>query len=155
MYAALYVALVVVFEPISFGFFQVRIANVMVATVPLLGFAGVLGQAIGVFSANLFSPELGLIDLLNTLPSFIMTFVVYYVYKKTNNNFTVIATCIAYSAVIGVTVGWMLHHWLRLPLFVGIASVTAGNIVASVVIGWPLFMLLKRLGIQKLIDKET
>jgi uncharacterized membrane protein len=152
IYAALYVALIIVFKPISFGFFQVRIANILVAAVPLFGFAGVLGQTLGVFSSNLVFTELGLIDLLNTIPSFIMSFVVYYVYKKTNNNFTVIVTCITYSMVLGITVGWMLHHVLDVPLILGIASVTIGNIVASVLIGWPLFMLFRRLGIQKLIS---
>ena len=39
-----------------------------------------------------------------------MSFVVYYVYKRTKNDYTVIGTCIAYSAVLGITVGWMLSY---------------------------------------------
>jgi len=155
MYAALYVA-ITSFLPIpAYGPIQLRIANSLVATVPLFGFAGVLGQTLGVFTANIFSSDLGLIDLLNTIPSFIMTFVVYYTYKKTNNDYTVIATCIAYSAVLGTTVGFMLHHVLNAPLILTIATVTIGNIIASVLIGWPLFKLLKRLGIQHWIGQGT
>ena len=81
----------------------------MVAAVPLLGIAGVLGHTLGVFVANIFSTA-GPFDLLNTIPSFAMSFVVYYVYKKTQNDYTVIGTCIAYSAVLGITVGWMLSY---------------------------------------------
>ncbi len=122
IYAALYAALVVVLGPFSYGPIQIRIADSLLAVVPLLGLAGVLGHTLGVFVANIFSTA-GPIDLLNTVPSFAMSFVVYYVYKRTKNDYTVIGTCIAYSAVLGITVGWMLsflyrtttssHHSLR------------------------------------------
>ena len=88
----------------------------MVSAVPLLGVPGVLGHTLGVFIGNIFSPD-GLIDLLNTIPSFAMSFVVYYIYKQTKNDYTVIATCLAYSAVLGTTVGWMLSYLYGLPLF--------------------------------------
>jgi uncharacterized membrane protein len=146
IYAALYAALVVALEPLSYGPLQVRIADALLAVVPLLGLAGVLGHTLGVFVANLFSP-LGPIDLLNTIPSFAMAFVVYYVYKKTNNDYTVIATCTAYSVVIGITVGAMLSYVLGFPLVETIAYVIVGNVIASVLVGWPLFKLLKRTGV--------
>ena len=130
----------------SYGPIQIRIADSLLAAVPLLGIAGVLGHTLGVFIANLFSP-VGPIDLLNTIPSFVMAFVVYYVYKRTKNDYTVIATCIAYSAVLGITVGWMLSYLLGLPLLPTIAYVLIGNIIASVLIGWPFFKVLKKIGV--------
>jgi uncharacterized membrane protein len=150
MYAALYAALVLSLPGLSYGPLQVRIADSLVAVVPLLGLPGVLGHTLGVFIANLFSPA-GPIDILNTIPSFVMAFVVYYVYKRTNNDYTVIGTCIAYSVVLGMTVGWMLSYLYGYPLLATIAYVALGNILASVVLGWPLFKLLKKTGIfQKL-----
>lgn len=146
MYAAVYAAFVVVLGGFSYGPIQVRIADSLLAVVPLLGLPGVLGHTLGVFIANLFSP-LGVIDLLNTIPSFVMAFIVYYVYKKTENDFTVIGSCVAYSIVLGITVGWMLSFVLALPLLPTIAYVAIGNFIASVLIGWPLFKLLKRTGI--------
>jgi uncharacterized membrane protein len=146
IYAALYAVLVVVLGGISYGPVQVRIADSLVAAVPLLGIAGVLGHTLGVFIANIFSP-LGPIDLLNTVPSFAMSFVVYYVYKKTKNDYTVIGTCLAYSSVLGVTVGLMLSYVLSLPLLATIVYIAIGNIIASVLIGWPLFKLLKKTGV--------
>ena len=146
IYAALYAALVVVLGGFSYGPIQVRIADSLLAIVPLLGLPGVFGHALGVFIANLFSP-VGLLDLVNTLPSFAMAFVVYYFYKRTRQDYTVIGTCIAYSAVLGVTVGWMLSYVYALPLLITIAYVAAGNIIASVLIGWPLFKILKRMGL--------
>jgi uncharacterized membrane protein len=146
IYAALYAALVVVLGGFSYGPIQVRIADSMLSAVPLLGFAGVLGHTLGVFISNVFSPA-GLIDLLNTIPSFVMSFVVYYVYKRTKNDYSVIITCSAYSLVLGITVGWMLSYLYALPLPPTIAYVTIGNLIASVLIGWPVFKLLKKTGI--------
>ncbi len=146
IYAGLYAALVVVLGGFSYGPIQVRVADSLLAAVPLLGVPGVLGHTLGVFVANIFSTA-GLIDLLNTIPSFAMSFVVFYVYKKTNNDYTVIGTCLAYSAVLGVTVGWMLSYLYGLPLLATIAYVAIGNIIASVLIGWPLFKVLKKTGI--------
>ena len=146
IYAALYAALVVVLGGFSYGPIQVRVADSLLATVPLLGIPGVLGHTLGVFIANMFSTA-GLIDLLNTIPSFVMSFVVYYVYKRTKNDYTVIGTCIAYSVVLGITVGWMLSYLYMLPLLLTIADVAIGNVIASVLIGWPLFKLLKKTGV--------
>ena len=76
-----------------------------------------------------------------------MSFVVYYVYKKTKNDYTVIGTCVAYSAVLGTTVGWMLSFLYGLPLLLTMLYVAVGNVIATVAIGWPIFIILKRTGI--------
>jgi len=146
IYAALYAALVIFLPGLSYGPLQIRVADSLVAVVPLLGIAGVLGHTLGVFIANIFSP-VGPIDLLNTIPSFAMAFIVYYVHKKTSNDYTIIGTCIAYSAVLGITVGWMLSYLFGYPLLATIVYVALGNIIASVLIGWPLFKLLKKTGV--------
>ncbi len=139
--------MLVIFLPgLSYGPLQVRLADALLAIVPLLGLTGVLGHTFGVFVANLFSPA-GPIDLLNTIPSFMMAFIVYYVYTKTNNDFTVIASCTAYSTVLGITVGWMLSFLYGYPLLITIAYVILGNFIASVLLGWPLFKFLKRTGV--------
>ncbi len=146
MYAALYAALVVVLGAISYGPVNLRIADAMLAVVPLIGFAGVLGHTLGVFVANIFS-TVGVIDLLNTIPSFVMSFVVYYVYKRTQNDYSILATCIAYSLVLGTTVGWMLSAVYGLPLLATIVYVMIGNIIVTTVIGWPIFKILKKAGV--------
>jgi uncharacterized membrane protein len=146
IYAALYAVLVVVLGAFSYGPVNLRVADAMLGVVPLLGLAGVLGHTLGVFVANIFSTA-GPLDLLNTIPSFVMSFVVYYVYKRTKNDYTVIGTCIAYSIVIGTTVGWMLSFLYGLPLLVTIAWVAVGNIIATVLIGWPVFKALKKTGL--------
>jgi uncharacterized membrane protein len=151
VYAALYAALVVALGFLSYGPLQVRVADVMVAFVPLLGLPGVLGHTLGVFIGNIPSGA-GPADLLNTIPSFAMAFVVYYVYKRTNNDFTVIGTCLAYSAVLGITVGYMLSSLFGYPLVITIVYVIIGNIIATTLLGWPIFKVLKKTGVfQRLL----
>ncbi len=48
---------------------------------------------------------------------------------------------------IGTTVGWMLSYLYGLPLLLTIAYVAIGNIIATVLIGWPVFKVLKKTGI--------
>ncbi len=43
IYAALYAALVVALGPFSYGPLQIRVADALLAVIPLLGIAGVLG----------------------------------------------------------------------------------------------------------------
>jgi uncharacterized membrane protein len=137
---------VVVLGGFSYGPVQVRIADSMLAVVPFVGVAGVLGHTLGVFIANIFS-TVGIIDLLNTIPSFAMSFIVYYVYKRTKNDYTVLGTSIAYSFVLGTTVGWMLSYVYTMPLLITITYVIIGNLIATTLVGWPLFKLLKKTGL--------
>jgi uncharacterized membrane protein len=146
IYAALYAVLVVEIPGLSYGPLNLRVADAMIGAVPLLGIAGVLGHALGVFVGNIPSP-FGFIDLLNTIPSFVMAFVVYYAYKRTRNDYSVLATSVAYSAVLGTTVGWMLSAPFNIPLPLSILYVFIGNLIMTTVVGWPLFKLLKRTGV--------
>jgi uncharacterized membrane protein len=152
VYAALYAVLVNALPGLSFGPLNLRVADIMLGAVPLLGMAGVFGHTLGVFIGNIPSP-LGVIDLLNTIPSFVMAFVIYYVYKCIKKDYTVLLTSVAYSAVLGVTVGWMLSAPFNIPLALSILYVFAGNLVMSAVGGWLLFKGLKKLGIQRLLGK--
>jgi uncharacterized membrane protein len=53
VYAALYAALVNALPGLSFGPLNLRIADSMIAAVPLLGIGGVLGHTLGVFIGNI------------------------------------------------------------------------------------------------------
>lgn len=153
LYAALYAVLVVEVPGLSYGPLNLRLADCMLGLVPLLGIAGVLGHTLGVFVGNIPSP-LGVIDLLNTVPSFVMAFVVYYVYKRTKNDYSVLITSIAYSAVLGATVGWMLSAPFNIPLPFSILYVFAGNLFVTTLLGWPLFKILKKAGVFRWLQNQ-
>ncbi len=141
VYAALYVALTVSLAPLSYGPLQVRISDALVALIPLLGWGGILGHTVGVFIANLFSTA-GLIDLLNTIPSFAMAVVIW----KLRNR-SVIAGTLLYSVVLGATVGVMLSYLYGLPQLETILYVFVGIAVSATGIGYPLYKAIKRIGV--------
>ena len=140
IYAALYAALVVVLGPLSYGPVQLRVADALVALIPVFGWAGVIGHTAGVFVANIFS-SVGPIDLLNTIPSFIMAIVVWKLSKR-----SLITGTVLYSVVLAGTVGVMLSYVFGLPLIATYFYVLVGNLVATTVIGYPLYRGVKKAG---------
>ncbi len=52
IYAAMYVALALLFNPISYGVINLRVANILIGLVPIIEWAAILGQTLGVFLAN-------------------------------------------------------------------------------------------------------
>jgi uncharacterized membrane protein len=143
-YAAMYVALVFVFSPISYGQVNLRISNVLIGLVPLIGWPAVLGQALGVFIANqpALGDPLGPIDLINVVPSFVFSFVLWKLRDK-----SVFLGLALYSVGLGLTVSYALNYAFGLPLLVEIPYVTAGIFLVTAVLGYVLYRSVKRLGV--------
>ena len=137
LYAAMYVAITYTLSPISYGQVQLRIANVILGLIPLIGWPAVIGQGVGVFVANLGSP-LGPIDLLNALPSFVFSFIIWKL-----RNVSVILGLVLYSAALGLSVSFALNYAFGLPLIVNIPLVTAGNLIAAA-LAYLLYKAVKR-----------
>ena len=114
IFSALYVALVVVFTPISFYAIQFRIAGVIrpgIAKKQILA----IGYAIGVLVANFFSPFAGFHELLfMPLMSFIAGILGYYAAKPFKKNYFIAG--IAIAIVIPLSVSWMLNQLFGLPI---------------------------------------
>ncbi len=144
VYAAMYVVLALVFNPISYGAINLRVANVLIGLVPIIGWPAVLGQTLGVFIANqpALGDPLGPIDLINVVPSFLFSFLLWKLRSK-----SVFLGLALYSVALGVTVSYALNYAFKLPLLVEIPQVTAGVFVATAVFGYLLFRSVKRLGV--------
>jgi len=61
--SALYVAITIILAPISFGIFQFRVSELL-KPIALKGKRYVIALTIGLFLANLFSPSVGLMELI-------------------------------------------------------------------------------------------
>ncbi len=150
VYAAMYVVLVLAFSPISYGVINLRVANMLVGLVPLIGWPAVVGQALGVFIANqpAFGDQLGVIDLINVVPSFVFAWVLW----KLRNR-SVFLGLTLYSVALGVSVSYALSYAFNLPLIVEIPQVTAGIFLATAVLGYLMYKAVSRLGvIQRRFD---
>jgi len=144
IYAAMYVALALVFNPISYGAINLRVANVLIGLVPIIGWPAVLGQTLGVFIANqpALGDPLGPIDLINVIPSFLFSLLLWRL-----RNTSVFLGLTLYSVALGITVSYALNYAFKLPLVVEIPQVTAGVFIATAVFGYLLFKSVKRLGV--------
>ena len=144
VYAAMYVVLALSFNPISYGAINLRVANVLIGLVPIIGWPAILGQTLGVFIANqpALGDPLGPIDLINVIPSFVFSFLLW----KLRNR-SVFLGLTLYSVALGITVSYALNYAFKLPLSVEIPQVTLGVFIATAVLGYLLFKSVKRLGV--------
>lgn len=142
VYAAMYVVLSLVFSPISYGVINLRVANILMGLVPLIGWPAVLGQALGVFIANqpAFGDPLGPIDLVNVIPSLIFAWVAWRLRRR-----SVFLGLTLYSIALGLSVSYALNYAFGLPLLVEIPQVTVGIFLATAVLGYILYKAVGRL----------
>lgn len=142
--AALYFTLVMVFQPISYGAVQIRIAEVL-ALLPFFNKKFSLSLIIGCALANMFSP-LGMIDMVFGLAS---TIICVLIISRVPNIW------IAAGVITGLTglfVGVQLSMLYGTPFWFNFVTVAAGEAVAMVagVLLWKL--LLKNVKIRQYIQ---
>lgn len=143
VYAATYVALVLAFGQISYGVVNLRVANVLVGLIPLIGWPAILGQALGVFIGNTVS-TLGPIDLINVVPSFVFSWILWKARKT-----SVFLGLALYSVALGVTVSIALGYvgFLISPWYLGFAYVLSGIFLMTAVLGYAFYRAVEKLGI--------
>lgn len=114
VFAALYAALVYIFAPLSFYELQFRIAGVLRPGIAKNWFLAI-GYAIGVVIGNLFSPFVGVYELLfMPVMSFAAGTLGYVLARKFNSNYFVCGAVVA--SVISLSVAWMFLQLFNLPI---------------------------------------
>ncbi|CAM3701731.1 QueT transporter family protein [Erysipelothrix urinaevulpis] len=124
--AAIYVALTLAFEPLSFGPLQVRISEILMLLI-LVDKKFAFGVVIGCFIANLYSPFIydAIIGTSATaLAAFLMT--------KTENKYLGL---LLPAIVNGPIIGAQLYFFADLPFFLSSIQVFLGEIIAVFVPG--------------------
>lgn len=136
--AAVYVALVFLLAPLSFGAIQIRVADALVGLVPLVGWPGVVGITIGVFIGNIPS-TLGPLDLLSTIPTFFALLIVLKLKDR-----SVLLGLAAYTLIISAWVGYLLAYVFQLPFVVTFVYLVIGIGIATVGLGYLLYRAMKK-----------
>ncbi|MCU0104799.1 QueT transporter family protein [Acholeplasma vituli] len=145
--AALYVVLVLLFIPISFGEIQFRVAELLLILV-FFDKKAVVGLTVGTFVANLYSPGAQLpFDLtLGVLATFLS---VYSMVRIKNKYLSLLAP----TLFNGVIVGFILYLVWDLPLFLTMGYVAIGEFAVTYIVGMPLYQLLdKHTGFKSLFE---
>lgn len=137
MIAALYVVLTYLSYPISYGLFQVRIAE-MLMVLPYFTPAAVPGLFVGCLVANILGPYGAFDVIFGSLATLISAYLV----GKIKNKYLVPLPPIIINAVI---VGWIiLHLVVGFPLIIAVLSVAAGQLIACYGLGLPLLLFLEK-----------
>jgi uncharacterized membrane protein len=116
VFASLYGVLVYLFSPISFYMLQFRIAGIIRPAVAKKWIL-VVGYAVGVFVGNIFSPFVGIYELVfMPFMSLVAGSLGYLIAKRFNANYFVAGAIIA--VVIPISVSWMLNQLFNLSIIV-------------------------------------
>lgn len=130
---------------VSFGILNLRFTNLLLGIVPILGWPGVFGIALGVLLGNVASP-LGPIDLLSAFFSLIGLSAMHLL-----RNRSVLAGLAIYDLILSLWVSFELSLVYRLPYLPTLYVVAAGM---SVVIGlaYLFYRALVRAGLRRRVE---
>ena len=151
MVAALYAVVTLVFAPLSYGPIQVRISEAL-TVLPLIWQPAVISLTVGCFLSNLIGVHLGAtgpIDIVvGTLATFLAAVCTYRLRNRTIKGVPVLSLLMPVlfnGVLVGLELAWMLN-----PDQIPSMAVIYGRQVAigefiSVLIGWLLLPMLKRI----------
>lgn len=140
--AALYVAVVLIFQPISFGPFQLRIAEFL-TILPFFTPLAIPGILVGCLVANIFSPY-GLPDMIiGTVCSTLAAVCTYYIgkYSKLNRSLSVVLATIPPVLINAVGIGLMLSLLYSIDTWYIMMTQVGGGQILSATIGGSLLAL--------------
>ncbi len=136
---------------ISYEVLNLRLSNILIGIVPILGWPSVLGITLGVLLANLGSP-LGPIDLISPVFSLAGLTILYLVRRK-----SVLLGLISYSLILSIWVTTELDivGLVRNSTFLlSFVTVLAGISFVVVVLGYLLYKALEAIGLGKMVEAK-
>jgi len=143
--AAAYTVLTVSLGPLGYSWLQVRISEALTPLPYLFGLPAVIGLALGAFISNVFSP-VGLPDIIFgtalTLLSAELTWKLNLRSKLLACLYPVIVNALGVSAYVAGFYG--------VPYAITVISIGAGELIAAVVIGYPLLVAMERINSKDL-----
>lgn len=141
MIAALYAALTILLAPISYGNVQCRVSEAM-TLLPILLPQAIPGLAVGCLVANLLSPVAIWDVLFGTLATLIAAVGTYALRRRP------LLAALCPVAANGIIVGAMLSVFYALPLWLTMAEVAVGEVVA-VALGFLLLPAMRKLDLTR------
>ena len=145
--AALY-AVVTIYAPIpQYQEIQLRIADTLSVLPFFLGWPGIIGLSLGCLVANIFSPY-GVLDMvIGTASTLVGTTIVAYIGSRTRKQTfkrNLLIALLITSVETGLFIGWLLNIY-GVPFLFGFFSVTIGELITIVLIGYPVGLKLPEL----------
>ena len=135
--AALYASLTLIFQPISYGYCQVRVSEALTLT-PALWPEAIPGLFVGCFIANVLGGYGPWDIFLGSAATLLAAFLT----RKAKNDFLAAASPVIVNALV---VGLYMSHVTGLPTIMWMANVGIGEAIACFALGLPLLRFLRRM----------
>ncbi len=147
VFAALYAAGVIFLAPISFGVYQVRIADALLPLAMIFGVPVAIGSGLGCLVANVYG-GLGIVDIIGgTVANFVACTLAWYIGR--DGFARRFLGSFVETAVITAIVGGYLALIFEVPVEVGLLGIFVGSIVAINILGFALLEGICRSGVAK------
>jgi uncharacterized membrane protein len=136
-FAALYAVGVVVLAPISFGIYQVRLADALLPLSMLFGLPCAVGLSLGAVLANVYG-GLGVVDVVGgAVANLLACSVAWYVARRKRFLYRLLG-CSLETLVVTLVVGGYLAVLFNVPVEYGLVGVFVGSVVAINVVGFSI-----------------
>ncbi|MEM1544894.1 MAG: QueT transporter family protein [Candidatus Methanomethylicia archaeon] len=146
VFAGLYAVIVTSLAPISFGVYQVRIADALLPLSMMFGMPVAIGTCIGCLAANFYG-GLGVIDIIGgSAANLIACTVAYHICRGSLTRKRRILGCFAETVIITFIVGGYLSLIFNIPIEIGLISIFIGSFIAINILGYLLLEALLRRG---------
>ena len=143
IFASLYAVGVIFLAPISYSFFQVRLADALLPLSMIFGIPSAIGFSLGCIVSNVYG-GLGLVDIVGgTIANFLACTFAWYVARKGNFGRRLIGSIIQ-TIIITVIVGGYLWIIFEVPLEFSIAGVFVGSVIAINILGFTIQEIIRR-----------
>jgi uncharacterized membrane protein len=143
IFAALYAVGVIFLAPISYSFFQVRIADALLPLSMIFGIPSAIGLSLGCTVANVYG-GLGLVDIVGgTVANFVACTLAWYIARKSGFSRRLIGSMIQ-TIVITAIVGGYLWIIFEVPIEFSIAGVFVGSVIAINILGFAVQEVIRR-----------
>jgi uncharacterized membrane protein len=148
IFAALYAVGVIFLAPISFGVYQVRVADAMLPLAMIFGLPSALGFSLGCIVSNVYG-GLGIIDIVGgATANLVACTLAWYIGRKSGLAQRFMGT-VAQTVAVTLIVGGYLSLIFQVPVELGLLGVLVGSAIAINVIGFPIEEAIRRSKIFK------
>ena len=151
--ASLYASGIIIFAPISFFLFQVRVADALIPLSIVFGLPAVFGVTLGNVVANIYG-GLGYIDIIGgSIANFLAAYIGW---KIGSRNFTGswFAATVVQNIIISSIVGSYLALLFEVPLEVGFTGLFLGSSISINIIGYILVLAFEKSTFKTEISKD-
>ena len=143
IFAALYAVGVIFLAPISYGFFQVRLADALLPLSMIFGIPSAIGLSLGCIVSNVYG-GLGLVDIIGgSIANFVACTLAWYVARKSGFGRRFMGSVVQ-TIVITLIVGGYLWIIFEVPIEFSLAGVFVGSLIAINILGFAVQETIRR-----------